>query len=99
MLLVLPQDLEHYPQMSSVFVLVLRVYQYVIYKHHHKLVQVGFENSIHKIHKSHRGIGQAKGHHHKFIMTIDVFKFNCKLMVSKLQVNLEKDSRFLQLIK
>jgi len=45
----------------SVFISILRVYQDVIYKCHHKLVWIKSENSIHKIHKGRGGIGQARG--------------------------------------
>jgi len=60
------------------FISILGVYQNVIYKHHHKLVQVGSEKSIDKIHKSYKGIGEAKRHHCKFIMTIPDFKSGFK---------------------
>jgi len=82
---------------SSIFVSPLGVYQEVI---HHKLVQVRFENSIHKIEKGRGGIGHAMGHHREFITTIpgfncgfgDVYRFNSKLTISKPQIILKKIS-------
>jgi len=49
------------------------------------------------------GIGQGKGRHCEFEVTIpgpkcdfgDVFSFNLELMVSRPQINLRKDSRFM----
>jgi len=43
--------------MSSLFISTFGVCQDVIYKHHQKLVSVGSENSIYKIHKGYWGIG------------------------------------------
>ena len=62
---------------------------------YHKLAQIRYENPIHKVHKSHIGIGQAKGPHCKFTMTIsgpnydfgDVRSLNFKLMISKPQMD------------
>jgi len=76
--------------MSSMFIYAFGVCQDVIYKHHQKLVLIGSENSIHEIHKSCWGIGLAKRHNCKLIMTIpsskhslgDVLWFNPKLMIS-----------------
>jgi len=69
---------------------VLRVYQDIFYKHHDKLIQIGSEDSIHKIYEGREGIGQAKRHQGEFIVTKsgpecgfeNVFKYNPKLMVS-----------------
>ena len=62
---------------------------------------------MYKIHKGSWGIGQAKGHRCEFVATKpclkwgfeDVFRFNPKLMVSRHEINLRKDSCSLQLIK
>ena len=46
------------------------VNQYIVYKYHHKLVQVGFKDSIHKVHECCRGISKPKGHHYELIMPV-----------------------------
>ena len=88
--------------MNSMLISVLGVYLDIFYKHYYKIVQIGYETSIHKIHKGRRGIGQAKGHHIEFIVTIfgpkrgfgDVFRFNIKLMIFRLKSILEKDHAY-----
>ena len=95
-----PQGLQQCPQMNSMFISGLGVYQDIIYEHYHKSVEIESEDSIHEIYKGHKGIGQAKGHHSEFVVTIvgpersfeDIFRFNPELLVSRLQVNLRKDS-------
>ena len=85
----LPQGLCHHPQMINMFLPILRIDKDVIYEHHNKLIQIGSEDPIHKIHESCEGIGEAKQHYCKLIMTIlgpkhcvgDVFRFNPKMMV------------------
>jgi len=68
----------------------------VIYKLYYKLTQIRFKNPIYKIHKGHWSIGQGKGQHFKFTMTIsslkcgfgDVSRLKFKLMISKPQNNI-----------
>jgi len=75
--------------MISVFLPILRIDKDVIYEHHYKLIRIGSEDPIHKIHESYGGIGEAKWHYRKLIATIsgpkrslgDIFRFNPKLMV------------------
>ncbi|KAJ0925180.1 hypothetical protein HanRHA438_Chr04g0156681 [Helianthus annuus] len=50
--------------------LTFRVDQDVVYKHDHKLVEVGFAYSVHEIHEYRRRVGHPKGHNEEFIMTI-----------------------------
>jgi len=47
--------------MSNVFISVFGVNQDIVYKYHLKIAQIGPENFIHKIHKSHGGIVRSKG--------------------------------------
>ena len=90
MQLVFPQSTQHHSQMGDVFVSVFGSNKDIIYKYHHKLVQIGSENSIHMIHEDRRGIGQAKRHHSEFIVTKsgpecdfeNIFKYEPKLMLS-----------------
>jgi len=102
-----PQGLQHCPEMNSMLMSVLGVYQDIFYKHHHKLVQIRSKNSIHKIHEGSEGIGQAKRHRGEFIVTKfgpecgfeNVFEYNPKLMVCESQINLRKYSCSLQSMK
>ena len=69
-----------------------------MYKHHHNLVQMGYEALVHKVYRSCGGIGQAERHHYEFIMTIfgskcefqDVVRVMSRLRVSKPQVKGEE---------
>jgi len=89
--------------MTNIFVSILGVYQNVMDKHHYKLVQIGFETLIDRIHRGYGSIGQAKEHHHEFVMTIfgfkwefgDVFKVMSRLLLLNCQVKFEKDFCFL----
>jgi len=95
-----PQGLQHRSQMGNVLFSIFEVNQDIVYEYHLKLAKIGSENSKHKIHKSHKGISQAKRHHGEFIVTKsglkcgfkNVFKCNPRLMVSYSQVNLRKYS-------
>ena len=53
-----------------------RVDQYIIYEYHHELIQVGFEDPIHEIHKRRSGICKPKRHHYKFIVSISGAKYS-----------------------
>ena len=85
----LPQGLQYSSQLVSMLLLILRIDKDVIYEHHYELVQIRYENPVHKIHEGCEGIGEAKRHYCTLIMTIsgpkcclgDVFRFNPKLMV------------------
>ena len=64
-----PQGPQYHSQMDNVFIYGFGVIQEILYKYHHELVQIGYENSIHKIHEGRGGIGQANRHHGEFIVT------------------------------
>jgi len=72
-----------------------------------KLIQVGFEDSVHEIHECYRGIGEAKGHHHKLIVSVPgtegslglIFIFDLELVVPQTKVYFKKSSYGSQLIK
>ena len=99
-------SLQYCLQMSNVLVSAFVVYQNVMYKHH-KHVQMEFKTLVHRIHKSHRGTGQTKWHHHEFVVTIsgskcelrDIFRVMSWLSISKPQVKLGGNLCTLQLIK
>ncbi len=70
----------------------------LINEDNYELVQKLSEHSVHQVHKCCQGIRQSKGHHQKLIMPIPVVEHylvhilisDPQLMVTKLQVNLEK---------
>ena len=68
--LILPQHLQHCSQMHLVGLYIGRIYQHVIYKHHHKLIQIGPEYSVHQVHESSWCIRQPKWHDQELIMAI-----------------------------
>ena len=49
------------------FVLLLRlgVVKNVVYKHHDKLIKIGFEHPMHEVHAHHWDIRQTKQHNHE----------------------------------
>jgi len=69
--------------MGNVFISVFGVNQDIIYKYHHKLIQIGFENSICKIHKGCGGIGQVKRHYSEFIVTKPGHMYGLGMSLSK----------------
>jgi hypothetical protein len=101
------QSYEDYTQMFSVVFLIFRIYQDVINKYHHKLIQLGHKHRIHQVHEVCGGIGQAKGHNKILIKTVsctescfwNIFQMDFNLMVTRPQINLGKDFSFRQLIK
>ena len=99
-----PQSLQHHSQMGKVFVFVFGVNKDIIYKYHHKFVQIVSKNSIHKIHEGRGGIDEAKSITVKLqwpnlVLVENIFKYNPKLMVFWTQIILEKYSCSLQLMK
>jgi len=68
--LLLLQGLQHNPQMLCILLLRLRLHQDIIYEHHHKLIQIRMENSIHVFHKYVWCISHTKRHHKILIVTI-----------------------------
>jgi hypothetical protein len=54
--LVLSQSLQYHPQMICMFCFALRIYQNIINKYHHKLVEIIHEYTVHQIHEEGRCI-------------------------------------------
>jgi len=78
-----------------------RVNENIVYEHHHELIQVRFEDPVHKVHKGCQGIGEAKGHHHKLVVSISgmkhsfgyIFILDSELVVPQMEINFGKGSR------
>ena len=60
--LMLPQSLQHEPQMLFMLCLCLGEDQNIINENHHKDIQIIHENHVHQVHEESRGISQAEGH-------------------------------------
>jgi hypothetical protein len=60
--LMFTQSREDYTQMFSMVFLIFRIYQDVINKYHHELVQFGHKHRIHQVHEVCGCVGQAEGH-------------------------------------
>ena len=83
------------------------IHQDIINKHNDTNVKQLMKYLVHQTHEGCRSIGQAKGHHHKLIMTIsgpecclgDILPSDPQLMVTRSEVNLGKDDSTLKLIK
>ena len=84
-----------------------RVNEDVVYEHHHELIQVRFKDPVHKVYEGCRGIGEAKGHHHKLVVSISgtehspgyIHILNSELVVPRTAINFRKGSRALQLVE
>jgi len=105
--LILSQQSQYFFQVLYMLLLILWIYQCVINKECHKLIQVRVQRIIHQTHEGGCSIGKTKRNHHKLIMPIpctecsliDVFFFNACLMISWSQMNIEKHYNSLHLIK
>jgi hypothetical protein len=83
------QSGEDYTQMFRMVFLIFRIYQDVINKYHHKLVQFGHKDQIHQVHEVCEGVGQAEGHNQILIKTVsgrescfwNIFQIDFNLMV------------------
>ncbi|BAT83742.1 hypothetical protein VIGAN_04094900, partial [Vigna angularis var. angularis] len=64
------QHFKHCPKVIFMFFPSFRIDKYVIYKHHHKLVQEWSENSIHIVHEYGWSISHTKRHNYILIVSI-----------------------------
>jgi len=84
-----------------------RVDQYVICKHHHKVVQVRFEDSIYRVHERCWGVSEPKGHHYELIMPIPgakdslryIFIFDSELVIPQAKVDLRESPYTSELVE
>lgn len=89
------------------FLLRPRIYQNLIYKYYHKLVQIWLEYLIHQIHKSCWGIHEPKWHHQELAVTIsgsegcllNVIFLNLQRVITRLKIYLGEELRSFDLIK
>ncbi len=85
----------------------LRKDQDVVNEDHDKLVQLFHENRVHQVHEVSGGVGQPKRHHQILIEAIsgtessleDIFFMDLDLMVTRMEIDLQKDLRTGKLIK
>src|SRR6185436_5206558 len=68
--LMLPQSLQHEPQMLFMLFLYLGEGQNIINEDHHEDIQIIHENHVHQVHEESRGISQAEGHDHVLIKPV-----------------------------
>ena len=100
------QGMQHNPQMLYMVLIRLRIHQDIVYEHHHKLIQIRMEISIHVFHKYSWRISHPKRHHIIFLLTIPslknsfryIFRLHSYLVISGSQINIAKHLRTNQLI-
>jgi hypothetical protein len=86
---------------------ILGVDQDVINKYHDKLVQLRHEYEVHKVHVMCSSIDESKRHNQILIQPIpgrenslrNVFQMDLDLMVTRMEIDLQKDLRTGKLIK
>ena len=101
------KGLQYNPEMFPMFHMTFRINQDIIYKHHHKFIQIWFENPVHQIHKRGWCVSQPKRLYQELIMTIPspecslryITLLHSQLMIPRPQVYLGVYSRSLELIK
>ena len=84
-----------------------RVNKDIVFEDQHKLIKVGFEYHIHGIYEYCQGISEAKGNHHKLIVSIPgtegslgcIFIFDLELVAPRTMVYFRKSSRASQQVK
>ena len=78
------------------FLFILRINQYVVYKDQDKLIQIPTEYDVHHTHEVRESIGQPKQHQYKLVVPVPCTKgsfvniliMNLYLMVPRSQVNI-----------
>ena len=85
----------------------LRIHQHIIDEHYHELVKVQMKHLIHQIHESCRSIHQTKWHHEELVVPVPTLRddlvhvllLDPQLIVPRLEINLQKHTDALKLIK
>src|SRR3954467_9257471 len=105
--LLFSKNRQHNPQMLHVLFDSPRVYQYVVYKDYHELIQIWLKHPVHVIHKDSRSIGYPEWHNQELVMTVSrpksslryIRTLNPNLMISRPEVNLREHTGSFQLIQ
>jgi dynactin complex subunit len=105
--LMVTKSLQNNQKMLLMLFFTLRVDQNVINENHDKLVQLRHEYEVHQVHKMCRSIGESKRHNQILIQPIpggecslrNVFCTDLDLMITRTEIDLEKDFSTDKLIK
>jgi hypothetical protein len=62
--------MQHLSQVIYMLLLTLRIYENIIHEHHHKLIKIIHEHTVHKIHEERWRIHHTKRHHCELIQPI-----------------------------
>jgi hypothetical protein len=105
--LMVVKSLQDNTKMLLMLFFILGVDQDVINEDHIKLVQLQYEYIVHQVHEIYRSIGESKRHNQILIQPIptgeeslrNVFQMDLDLMVTRMEIDLQKDIRIGKLIK
>jgi hypothetical protein len=78
----------------------LRIDQDVINEDHDKFIQLRHEHGVHQVHEMCRSIGESKRHNQILVQPIpgrddglrDIFRVDLDLMITRIEIDLGKDS-------
>jgi hypothetical protein len=105
--LMVMKSLHNIPKMLLMLFFILGVDQDVVDEDHDKLVQLRHDYRVHQVHEICRSIGESKRHNQILIQPIpsgesslrDVFQIDLDLMITQMEIDLEKDLSTGKLIK